>query len=570
MTVNHLKNSDAQKKYLTVAFGRQPVKGHLCYSLTTGSSPTHQIKAYNALGEGVWDACEGAYWKGVWIPPADYNFHSGALATGMTSGDQQVDSFFPADVPHSRTAAIGYKVPVGLGAADTSATPPIGFEGIFRTKKCPDFDADGDQIDFAYSANPARCIVELLNTYARLPNLPSIYADWATYWKSRIDWANWVDFRDFHDQTETVDYTTIPDFEGFGLTAEFYDGTNFDTLGKRFVHPSLNFPSSSVPPIPQVTTGDFSARFEGFIEGKYTETMTFHLTADNGRRLYIAPVGSAYGAALIDVWATDGTSTPGTNTATYAMTAGTFYKIKVEWNDEGVVSHLKLEWSSTSQTQQVIPSKYLYPVAEEKPLYESHVYFETPTNPAQAIRTILEQTNSLKQDVNGKLRFYCYEQLTSSFTLDNSNIDSFKFRRRDILQSDPITAYEADFKDLDLLFIEKPSSPIQIELNCLTRKNAENIKIVNLYNTTRWQARKVLQTRAKLETGNDLLADVESKMSKSYPVIAGDLITVEHRKIGESPRSFLVREAIDKGVPESTRTQTNEPEKRIFTLQEWS
>lgn len=568
MTVNHLRNADAAKQYLTIAFGRQAAKGTLYCSSVSGSSPSHQITAYNALGEGEWDSCEAAYYQG-WIPSSDYHFHPGALATGMNSGPQQVDSWFSADVPHSRTAAIAYRPAVGIGPADPATTAPDKFEGIFKTKKVPNFNSSGVQTDFSFSANPGRCIVELLNTYSRLPNLPGIFSSWAAYWKTRIDWGSWIDFRDFHNQTETVDYTTIPNFEGFGLTASFYTGKNFDTLAVKFVHPSLNFASSTSAPLGHVTAGNFSARFEGFIKAKYSETMTFTLGADNGRRLYIAPVGSAYGTALIDQFATDGSTTPGSNTATYAMTAGTFYKIKVEWNDGGVNNYLKLEWSSTSQTQQVIPYKYLYPMAETRPLYESHVYFETPRNPAEAIRTILEQTNSLKQDVNGKLRFYCLEQLSPSFTLDDSNIDSIKFRRRDILQVDPVTAYEADFKDLDLLYLEKPETPVQIELDYLTRKAGENIKVVNLYNTTRWQARKVIQVRAKLEVGNYLIGDIESKMSKTYPVMPGDLINVEHRKLGAGSRVCLVRSATDKAVAESTRQQTTEPEKRVFTIQEW-
>ncbi|MBS1793347.1 MAG: hypothetical protein JSS81_05805 [Acidobacteria bacterium] len=569
MTVNHLRNADAQKQYLTIAFGRQAAKGTLYCSSVSGSSPNHQVTAYNALGEGEWEECEGAYYLG-WIPPANYHFHSGALATGMNSGPQQVDSWFPADVPHSRTAAIAYRPAVGIGPADTAATAPDKFEGIFKTKKVPNFNSSGVQTDFSYSPNPARCIVELLNTYSRIPNLPGVFSSWAAYWKTRIDWANWVDFRDFHNQTELVDYTTIPNFEGFGLTTTFFTGKNFDTQAVKFVHPSINFASSTSAPIGHVSAGNFSARFEGFILAKYSETMTFTLSGDNGRRLYIAPVGGGYGTALIDQFATDGSTTPGSNTATYAMTAGTFYKIKVEWNDGGVSNSLKLEWSSTSQTQQVVPYKYLYPMAEYRPLYESHVFFQLPTNPADAIRTILQQTNSLKQDVNGKLRFYCFEQLSPSFTLDDSNIDSFKFRPRDILQNDVYTAYEADFKDLDLLYLEKPETPIQVAIDTFSRKGGENIKVVNCFNTTRWQARKILQTLIKLEATNGLIADIESKMSKSYPVMPGDLINVQHRKLGGSSRVCLVRSATDKAVAEVTRQQATDAEKRAFTVQEWT
>lgn len=568
--VNHLKNADAARKFLTVALGRQAVKGYPCWSSVSGVAPNHQITAYNALGEGEWDGCDGAYYKGIWIPPADYNFHTGALATGMTSGAQQVDSFFPKDVPHSRTAAIGYKVPQGIGNADNEANPPLDFEGIFRTKKCPNYNSSGVQTDFSYSANPARGIVELLRTYARLPNLPSHYASAAAYWLSRIDFGAWVDFRDFHDQTEIVDYTTIEDFEGFGLTSEWYSGTNFQTFLTKFVHPSINFSLSTAVPFGGLTLSSLSARFEGFITFPTTENWTLHLTVDNGVKVWVVPVGSAYGSPLINQWDDTGTHTPGTHTATFAATADTFYKIKIEWNDGGAPQQLKFEWSSASQTQTVVPSKYLYPKAEAQNLYESHVYFESPIHPSAAIRQILLVSNSIMQDVNGKLRFFCLEQLTPGFPLDNSNIDSLNFRRRDILQSNPITAYEGDFKDLDSQFLEEPAKAIQIETDYLTRKSTENIKVINLYNTTRWRARKVLQTRMKLEVGNDMLVEIEAKLAKTYPILAGDLIPVTHRKIGEESRNYLVIKAVDKGVQESTRTQTTEPEGRSFILQEWN
>lgn len=569
MAINHLKQ-DAQYKWLTVAFGLQRVKGRLCWSKSTGVAPNHQITALNALGEGEWNACKSAYYKGVAIPPADFNFHTGALATGMTTGAQVVDSFFPLDVPHTRSATIGYKCPVGLGSADTQATPPTDFEGIFETKKTPNYNSAGVQTDFSYSPNPARCIVELLRTYCRLPNLPSAYASAAAYWLSRIDWGVWTAFRDYCDTAETVDYTTISDAEGFGLTASWFTGTNFNTFLKKFVQPAINFPSTTAAPVFGLTTSSFSARFEGFIKAKYSETYTFSVLHDAGCRLYIAPVGAAEGVAVINQWADDANVPTATHTGTYAMTADVFYQIKLEWNNGDATSQLEMKWSSTSQPIEIVSNKYLYPMPESRATYESHVFFDSPIAPADAIRQILFVSNSIMQDANGKLRFFCLEQLTSSFTLNNSNIDSFSFRRRDILQSDPITLYEADFNDLDLQFIERPTKPVQIPVSWVTRKLQEKVKVVPLYNTTRWQARKILQTRARLEVGNDLLADVEAKMSKTYPILAGDLITATHRKIGASSKNYLVREAVDKGVAESKQIQGSEPEARSFVLQEWS
>jgi hypothetical protein len=94
--------------------------------------------------------------------------------------------------------------------------------------------------------------------------------------------------------------------------------------------------------------------------------------------------------------------------------------------------------------------------------------------------------------------------------------------------------------------------------------------VIDLFNTTRWQARKVLEMRGRLETGNDLLAEVEAKTARAYPVAAGDLITLQHRKAGTEARTYLVREATDGPAAEATGTPGTEPEKRTFTLQEWN
>lgn len=566
MTINHLKNRDAQRKTLAVAFGRHAVKGHLCWSRpegTPGPPANFDIYAYNALGEGEWDSCEAAYYRGIEIPSDDYHFHTGALAEGMDTGPQQVDTYFDKDVPHTRTAAIGYKAPHNIGDLDTEKSPPDAFEGLFRTMKCPNFDMAGNLLNdgiWTYSANPARCIAAALMTYGRLPNLPETYSGAMQYWRTRIDWTAWTEWRDYCDQLESVDYLDLPDLDGFGLTVSYYNGNEFDEFVTRFVQPVIDLNLGTASPAAGVNPIDFSARFEGRLKAKKTGELRFHLTHDDGARLYIA------GHQVVDEW-----DNPGAGTGDLAVVEGEAYDIVIEWRNTGGASNLRLDWSDKIDLpQELISSKYLYPKVEDRPRYESHVYFNSPTNFADVLRTILFVSNSAMQDVNGKLRFYCLEQLLPEFMLDNSNIDSFTFRRRDILQSDAVTSYEAKFRDLDSQFLEEPVTPIHLELDYLTRKNYENVKVIDLFNTTRWQARKVLEMRAKLETGNDLMAEVEAKMALTYPLVAGDLVTVEHRKIGPTSRTYLVREATDGAVAEASGTQTIEPEKRSFILQEWS
>lgn len=553
--INQLREKEAQKRTLTVAFGRQAVTGMLAYSKYDGT----RVACYNALGEGEWDSYEQLYYKGVQIPAADANFHTGALATGMLSGPQQVDPLFDKDVPHSRTAAIGYKVPTGLADSDTEKNPPEGFKGIFKTKKVPNFNSSGTQTAYSYSANPARCVIELLNNYSRLPNIPAAYAGVAEYWASRIDWPNWCDWRDYCDATETVDYTTLTDFDGIGLTASFFSDTTLTTLARKFIQPSIDSQgTASAPPVYGVAGGNFSARFEGKIRPKYSETYTFYVKHDDGAKLWVN------GTLIVNEWASTGT-----HSGTIALTGGTLYDIKLEWKNGSGNWDIRLEWQSASQPRITVAGKYLYPVAESRPRYESHVYFSSPTNVSQAIRTILFVTNSFMQEVNGKLRFYCIEQLTPSFALVEGDIDRLTFKRRSLLGVDPITAYEANMKDLDSNYLEEPSTPVRYQFDRFARMTGENVKVVDLFNMTRWQARKVLEMRAKIEVGNSIFAEVQASTARTYPIIAGDLGTVKHRKLGSDPVPFLVAEASDAAVAEGGTQQGTQPEHRVLTMQQW-
>ena len=554
--VNHLLNRDAQRRFLEVSFGRRVVKGDLTssYSETVGDS--FQVSAFNALGEGEWDGCEAAYYAGLNIPEDDYNFHSGALATGYDSGPQQTDTFFDEDVPHTRTATIGYKVPEGIGDENTKANPPTNFEGIFRTKKCSDFNSAGVKTDFSYTANPAREIVEILLTYARMPFIPTAYANMAEYWLSRFDWANWTEFRDYHDTHETVDYR-LHDFAGFGISVEYFEDQTFTTLHTKRVEPSINLQMGSGSPAVGLDADDLSGRLEGFIKAEYTEEYAFHLVLTD---------------LIAQVWIDDvsivnkSTVSTGTFTGTANLTADTFHKIKVEFIEASGDANLRLDWSSTSQTQQPIPTKRSYPKVHTQPRYESHLFFDPRTPPIVAIRKILELTNSIMQDVNGKLRFYCLEQLASEFLFDSSNIieGTFNFSRRDILRNNPTTDFEAQFNYLDYQYLEELPTAISVKVEDLQGQPPEKVQVVNLFNTNPWQARKVLVQKAKFEAANELLNSLESTNAKSYPVMPGCRVTVNHRKTGNIDKDYLVRKITETSIGEGS----SDVIKRKFTLQE--
>ena len=555
MSISHLKNSLSQGKFLDVAFGRIPFAGDLCFS----SSDATFVYGYNALGEGQWQEIEAVFWKGKRLAATEWNFHSGALATAMTTGPQIVDSFFPKDVPHSRTAAVGYRDPIALADADTSKKPPLSMEGIAKTKLCADYNQQGVMTGFSYTLNPARQIIQILVDYARLPHYPGGYASAAAYALSRIDWGAWFDFRNFHAQTETVDYRTIADFLGFGLTANYYAGANFQTFSEKFVHPNFDINYSTQPPATFVST-PLSARFEGYIKFQYAETYTITVTHDNGTRFYLN------GNLLIDQWQDDGLHPIGVHSATFNAAPGDFVPIKIDWNDEGGLGQLKVEWSSTSQPNEIVPSKFLYPKEELRSLYESTIFFSAPTAPLAAIDEILRICNSVRQEATGKIRFLPLDTLAASFVFDADNIieGTFKASPPSVLRTNPITEYRAKMRNSDSRFVESPVSPPSHFPDRLAGREIENVAEIELYSMTQWQALKVLAMVEKLH-GATLTDEWISDETKSYPVIENDLVSITHRKTGGAAKIYRITNATDAGY----NRDGSKPPLRKFTAARW-
>jgi hypothetical protein len=580
--VNHLKNNEAQRKVLAVASGRHVAEGHLLWSKTLGTSPTHNIVVRQALGKGDWDSIEGIWYKGLNVPSADYVFQNGSQTTPDTT-------FFPTDTdPHTGTVLLDVKAGTGVGDADTKTTTPDKARAIVKTEKFPDFNASGDQINpvggavvvthaallsgtpldktyFTYTAKPARVVVGWMFKYGKIS-------------VDRINWAKWVAWRDYCATTEVVDYTTISGFEGIGLSAEYYSGTLFNTLLWKRIDPVLNFANTTGAPAVGLPVDSFSVKWKGKIKAKYSETYTFKAVHDNGVKVWVN------GTLIINQWTDDGQydipTLGNTHTGTIALTAGSFYTIEVWWNEGIANAEFSLKWSSASQTEEVIPQAYLYPEATNNARYEAHVAFSTPTTLDAMIAAVLMVSNSIKQDVDGKIEFYCVEQLASSFAFNEADnpktildiqinetesMTSLKFYRSDVRETEVQNVFEATFRDLDSQYLEEPLTPIRESVQELIDSAGREIygDVIDLYNMTRWQARKVLKYIVERIAGKDLFVEFNGS-ALAYQVIAGDVVTLTHSLGGEhiEDKEFMVIEAHDKS-PEDTADE------RYFKLQEW-
>ena len=141
---------------------------------------------------------------------------------------------------------------------------------------------------------------------------------------------------------------------GSGLLGQYYDGTALSgsPLYTR-IDPTLNYDWNGNSPQPGVVpAANWSARWTGYVQPQYSEAYTFYATADDGIRLWVN------NALIADGWRDQG---PTTYTGTIPLSAGSKYKIEVDYYQGGGGSYTSLEWSSARTQRQVVPQSQLYP-----------------------------------------------------------------------------------------------------------------------------------------------------------------------------------------------------------------
>jgi alpha-tubulin suppressor-like RCC1 family protein len=137
-----------------------------------------------------------------------------------------------------------------------------------------------------------------------------------------------------------------------GLTGNYYDNMDFTNLKVTRTDPTVNFNWSWGAPDPSMGADQFTVRWTGKVQTKYSETYTFYTVTDDGVRLWVNNV------LLIDDWNNHGSTE---NSGTITLNAGTRYDIKMEYFENGGGAISKLYWSSPSQPKEIIPPNRLFP-----------------------------------------------------------------------------------------------------------------------------------------------------------------------------------------------------------------
>lgn len=138
---------------------------------------------------------------------------------------------------------------------------------------------------------------------------------------------------------------------GNGLTAAYYDNQDFTNWKLTRTDEGVVYDWGSGSPAASIGPDTFSVRWTGQVEPLHTETYTFHVTTDDGVRLWID------GRLIVDRWvAQSATEWSGS----IALAAGRKYALKMEYFEAGGLAVAKLRWSSPSTPKALIPTSRLY------------------------------------------------------------------------------------------------------------------------------------------------------------------------------------------------------------------
>ncbi len=139
---------------------------------------------------------------------------------------------------------------------------------------------------------------------------------------------------------------------GTGLHGEYFNGTNLSgSAVLDRIDPNINFNWGQSSPASGIGADQFSVRWTGQIQPRYSEVYTFHLIADDGCRLWIN------GQLLIDKWRNDSGREVA---ASLPLIGGQRYDIRVEYYESPGFASARVEWNSASQIRELVPTSVLF------------------------------------------------------------------------------------------------------------------------------------------------------------------------------------------------------------------
>jgi hypothetical protein len=137
-----------------------------------------------------------------------------------------------------------------------------------------------------------------------------------------------------------------------GLLATYYAQPDFTGGSFTRVDGKVDFTWNEADPAPGISRDRFSVRWSGQLRAAHSEPYTFHVTADEGARLWLD------GRLVLDT-ANYQFLFEGKETA--PLTAGERYDLRLETKSSGSGATAKLHWSCPSTPKEAIPEAHLFP-----------------------------------------------------------------------------------------------------------------------------------------------------------------------------------------------------------------
>ena len=150
---------------------------------------------------------------------------------------------------------------------------------------------------------------------------------------------------------------------GTGLRGEYYSNTNFTTLLKSQIDPTIDFSWGSGSPknldgttMSGVGHDNFAVRWTGRIQAIETGTYTISVVADDTAKVWISDLS---GTPVVNQTAyNSGLPTHGT----FTMSAGQRYNIKIDFTEVAGGAMMQLKWTRPgTSTSAAVPHTQLYP-----------------------------------------------------------------------------------------------------------------------------------------------------------------------------------------------------------------
>ncbi|MBN2484685.1 MAG: RICIN domain-containing protein [Bacteroidales bacterium] len=139
---------------------------------------------------------------------------------------------------------------------------------------------------------------------------------------------------------------------GTGLTAGYYSGKDFNTYKFSRIDPRVAFNWGESAPDPLLPVDNFSVRWTGSVQPRFTGQYTFSIISDNGRRLWVN------NELIIDKWLNDWDKE---YSGLIYLEEMKKYNIWVEYFEATGGANIKLEWRSYNEARETIPQSQLYP-----------------------------------------------------------------------------------------------------------------------------------------------------------------------------------------------------------------